>query len=78
MEAVWFSLHLTLHSPHHSPPHHTTPRHVAMATESRRIAVSDPHMLSPPRFVVGGQLSHTASGDVKLYEWDREVSAVSV
>lgn len=49
-----------------------------MATEFRRIALADPHTLSPPRFVVGGQLSHTVSGDVKLYEWDRDVSHLVV
>lgn len=54
--------------------HFITTIHLAMATEFRRIALADPHALSPPRFLVGGQLSHTGSGDVKLYEWDREVS----
>ncbi|KIR69689.1 cytoplasmic protein [Cryptococcus deuterogattii CA1014] len=49
-----------------------------MATEFRRIALADPHALSPPRFLVGGQLSHTGSGDVKLYEWDRENGRMSM
>jgi hypothetical protein len=37
-----------------------------------RIARSDPIASDPPRFVVAGQVG-TASGDVKLYEWHREV-----
>lgn len=49
-----------------------------MATESRRIALADPHHLAPPRFLVGGQLAHMLSGDVKLYEWDRDVSLVRI
>ncbi|WRT63824.1 uncharacterized protein IL334_000749 [Kwoniella shivajii] len=42
------------------------------ASEIRRIALSDPHSLSPPRFVVGGQVSQNVSGDLKMYEWRRE------
>lgn len=38
-----------------------------------RIAKPDPISSDPPRFVVAGQAG-TASGDVKLYEWHREVS----
>ena len=38
-----------------------------------RIALSDPHSESRPRFVVGGQAGAAASGDVKLYEWHRSV-----
>lgn len=47
-----------------------------MATESRRIALSSPLLFDPPRFAVGGQIGH-GSGDVKLYEWIREVRSVS-
>ncbi|ODN88074.1 hypothetical protein L198_06832 [Cryptococcus wingfieldii CBS 7118] len=43
-----------------------------MATESRRMAISDPHGSIPPRFIVGGQLSQMVSGDIKMYEWRRE------
>lgn len=49
-----------------------------MATECRRIALADPHHLAPPRFLVGGQPAHMLSGDVKLYEWDRDVSLVRI
>ncbi|WVO16751.1 hypothetical protein L204_104435 [Cryptococcus depauperatus] len=42
------------------------------ASESRRIALSDPHAVSPPRFVVGGQLSQMVSGDIKMYEWRKD------
>lgn len=64
---------ITTSSPAFTLSSHLT-THRAMATELRRIALADPHTLSPPRFLVGGQLSHTVSGDVKLYEWDRDVS----
>ena len=37
-----------------------------------RIALSDPHLASRPRYLVGGQAG-AASGDVKLYEWHRSV-----
>ncbi|WWC85838.1 uncharacterized protein L201_000705 [Kwoniella dendrophila CBS 6074] len=42
------------------------------ASEIKRIALSDPHSTFPPRFVVGGQVSQNVSGDVKMYEWNRE------
>lgn len=43
-------------------------------SDIRRIALSDPLQGRPARFVVGGQASQSASGDVKLYEWHKEVS----
>nr|XP_031857269.1 uncharacterized protein CI109_007324 [Kwoniella shandongensis]KAA5524341.1 hypothetical protein CI109_007324 [Kwoniella shandongensis] len=43
-----------------------------MAVEPRRIALSDPLRSSPPRFVVGGQVSQVTSGDIKMYEWRRD------
>lgn len=43
-----------------------------MTGESRRITLSSPVLYDPPRFAVGGQTGQ-GSGDVKLYEWIREV-----
>lgn len=34
-----------------------------------------PHPTAPPRFAVGGQGGPTASGDIKMFEWRREVSS---
>ncbi|WVR03585.1 hypothetical protein IAU60_000577 [Kwoniella sp. DSM 27419] len=42
-----------------------------MSSELRRIALSDPLPSNPPRFVIGGQVSQTVSGDAKVYEWSR-------
>ncbi|WVQ80889.1 hypothetical protein IAT38_002996 [Cryptococcus sp. DSM 104549] len=44
-----------------------------MTGDPRRIALSDPLLSHPPRFVVGGQLSQMVSGDIKMYEWRRDV-----
>ena len=42
--------------------------------EPRRIALSDSVLDERGRFLVGGQASQAASGDIKMYEWRKEVS----
>ena len=44
--------------------------------ESRRIALAAPIWHDPPRFAIGGQAGQTA-GDVKVYEWSKEVSPIT-
>lgn len=44
-----------------------------MSLEVRRIALASPFTTGPARFVVGGQAGTNASGDVKMFEWDRVV-----
>lgn len=46
-----------------------------MTTEPRRIALSSPLRHARPRFAVGGQ-GQAGSGDVKVYEWVREVCSM--
>jgi hypothetical protein len=50
-----------------------TPEHLSSMAEVRRIALSDPLQATPPRFLVGGQPNQSVSGDVKMFEWRREV-----
>lgn len=56
-----------------------TPEHtlVKMA-ETRRIALSDSLPDGKGRFVVGGQATQAASGELKMYEWRKEVSCQAV
>ncbi|RXK40773.1 hypothetical protein M231_02025 [Tremella mesenterica] len=37
--------------------------------ETRRIALTDPFPSTPARFVVGGQVAPSSSGDVSMYQW---------
>lgn len=41
--------------------------------ETRRIALDDPLSDGSRRFVVGGQATQAASGEIKMYEWRKEV-----
>lgn len=41
--------------------------------ETRRIALSDSLPDGRGRFVVGGQATQAASGEIKMYEWRKEV-----
>lgn len=43
-----------------------------MSSEPRRIALASPIEYGKPRFAVGGQ-GQAGNGDIKLYEWTREV-----
>jgi hypothetical protein len=44
--------------------------------ETRRIALSDSLPDGRGRFLVGGQATQAASGEIKMYEWRKEVSPV--
>jgi hypothetical protein len=45
--------------------------------ESRRIALAAPIWHDPPRFAVGGQAGQSG-GDVKVYEWIKDVSLLGL
>jgi hypothetical protein len=43
---------------------------------TRRIALSDSLADGRGRFLVGGQATQAASGEIKMYEWRKEVSTL--